>query len=132
MPALAKLVSSATAPRRSKTVTAWPSAASSYAVVTPMMPAPMTATLKGARSGAGGWSCAARRRQRGLGRQSCIEQLVVVHRPMPEHQADGQGAGRVAGDGDGAAVEHVHHAGVAQQERVDAEERFVAVGAGRH
>jgi hypothetical protein len=43
-PALAKLVSAATAPRRSNTVTSWPSAASSYAVVTPTMPAPITAT----------------------------------------------------------------------------------------
>ena len=42
-PALAKLDSSAAAPRRSKTVTSWPSKASSYAVVIPTIPAPTTA-----------------------------------------------------------------------------------------
>ncbi len=41
-PALAKLVSCATPERRSTTVTSWPSRRRKYAVVTPMMPAPMT------------------------------------------------------------------------------------------
>jgi hypothetical protein len=40
---LAKLDSSAAAPRRSKTATSWPSEASSHAVVTPMIPAPTIA-----------------------------------------------------------------------------------------
>ena len=42
-PALAKLVSLATPAWRSNTVTSWPSRASSNALVTPTMPAPMMA-----------------------------------------------------------------------------------------
>lgn len=42
-PAVAKLASSAAALRCSKTVTSWPSLASSYAVVTPIIPAPTMA-----------------------------------------------------------------------------------------
>ena len=42
-PAVAKLASSATALRCSKTVTSWPSLANSYAVVTPTIPAPTMA-----------------------------------------------------------------------------------------
>ncbi len=47
MPAGAKLVSSATLERRSKTVTAWPSPASACAAATPAMPAPITAIFIG-------------------------------------------------------------------------------------
>src|SRR4051794_33275755 len=130
-PALAKLVSSATAPCRSKTVTSCPSAASSYAVVTPTMPAPMTATFNASGSLRRRGSCAARRAQRRFGRESQVEEGVVAQGAVPQHQADRQGARSVARQRDGAAVEHVDHAGVAQQERVDPEERVIALRARR-
>src|SRR6478672_956912 len=113
-PALAKLVSAATLPRRSKTVTSWPSRASSHAVVTPITPAPITATRISARTG-----------QQGFDRQADVEHRVVGERAGPHHQADGQLAARLAGQAERAAVEQVDDGGVAQQQAVDGEEGLV-------
>ena len=53
-----------------------------------------------------------------------------MQRGVPEHQANRQFAFDLAGDGDGAAIQHVDHARIAQQQGVDSEELLIALGAG--
>ena len=69
----------ATVPRRSKTVTSWPSAASSYAVVTPITPAPITATCMLSAGGA----TARRRRRASAASMASAASSTASSRPAP-------------------------------------------------
>ena len=82
-----------------------------------MMPAPMTA-IASARA------CALRARLRSPARRRARASSRSA--PLPHHQADRQLAGRVAGQRERAAVEHVDDRRVAQQQRVGGEEGVVA------